>query len=219
MTMKKKYVKSKLLTACMAGVLVASCFVGVLINDNYTIASADTASEEYNYTDSDYLIGNSGYMITDYPNLLIGSNAKIQCFDEKYQAINTDADDPIVQIIPKQYFYTVGSELVIGNEYGYYINTESYENDSFLSTAIVFDIETLSNLVETIDRVIVSVTPLFEYQYLCIKGLDSVIHIDNQLVDFSSTSFCVLPYARLNGNSITYNNIFKVYFFCWFIIQ
>lgn len=57
-----------------------------------------------------------------------------------------------MRIIPKELFYTVGEDLAIGNEYGYYINTEAYENDSFLSKAMVFDIETLSNLEETIDR-------------------------------------------------------------------
>ena len=57
-----------------------------------------------------------------------------------------------MRIIPKELFYTVGEDLAIGNEYRYYINTEAYENDSFLSKAMVFDIETLSNLEETIDR-------------------------------------------------------------------
>ena len=76
-------------------------------------ALAESQSVKYDYTDSDYLTEGSSYTIRDYAEKLIGTQAHVQRLDGKYQIVDSEQDDPIVSIIPKDLFYTEGQKLVI----------------------------------------------------------------------------------------------------------
>ena len=158
---------------------------------------------QYNYTDSDYLTEGEAFTIRDYSNRLIGTQAHVQYEDGIYRIVSPENDDPIVSIIPKNLFYTVGSELVIGKEYGYYINTSTVETN-YVSTVMVFDITVDSNLELTTDRIFVTIKPLFEYKYVCVLGMDMSIFMGGYSVIYSASSYCVVPYANISGASITY---------------
>lgn len=172
---------------------------------------AATSSEQYDYTDSDYLVPGGSYTIRDYSEQLIASKAHVQHVeDEGYQIADSDQDDPIVKIIPKNLFYTVGSELVIGQEYGYYINTTAL-GLNYKSTALVFDIVTEANLEVTTDRVFITVKPLFEYKYVCVSGQDSSVFMDGHEVTYSNSDYCVVPYASISNLAIRYNETNQYY--------
>ena len=61
------------------------------------------------------------YSIDDYENELIGSQ---MMFDINTQELNIYGDDPIVNIIPRDYFINEGIHSANGDEYFYYIKTE-----------------------------------------------------------------------------------------------
>lgn len=164
---------------------------------------AETSTEQYDYTDSDYLTKGSSYTIRDYADRLIGTQAHVQYTDGKYQIVYPEHDDPIVSIIPKNLFHTECSELVIGKEYGYYINT-SLAGMNYNSTVMVFDIVIDTDLELTTDRVFITLKPLFEYKYVCVLGEDSYVFMDRNQVEYSASSYCVVPYATISGSSIEY---------------
>ena len=166
-------------------------------------ALAESQSVKYDYTDSDYLTEGSSYTIRDYAEKLIGTQAHVQRLDGKYQIVDSEQDDPIVSIIPKDLFYTEGQKLVIGQEYGYYINTSPIDA-GYISTAMVFDIITEANLELTTDRAFITIEPLFEYKYVCVSGQDSYIFMGEYKVIYNNSSYCVVPYATIIDSSIRY---------------
>ena len=129
---------------------------GLITKDKKVLA--ETSTEQYDYTDSDYLTKGSSYTIRDYADRLIGTQAHVQYTDGKYQIVYPEHDDPIVSIIPKNLFHTECSELVIGKEYGYYINT-SLVGMNYNSTVMVFDIVIDADLELTTDRVFINGDP------------------------------------------------------------
>lgn len=58
---------------------------------------------------------------------------------------------------------------------------------------------------------IVTVQPLFEYKYICLKGLNSTINIDGYTVKFNVSDYCVVPYGALGDTSVTYQQTDKYY--------
>ena len=133
----------------------------------YKPVSADESSvvlvEEY--TNSDYLYGDSSKTIQDYKN-------------EYYQSTSTIAsgltatatgDDPIVKIVPKEYFFLEDCTVYIGREYGFFI-TERDENQTV--TVFVFDIITTTDVANpaTASQITVTIVPLFQYDYFVLSS-------------------------------------------------
>ncbi len=98
-------------------VFVAIC---ITLQERNTVfaASADVKTEEYSSLDSDYIIGYEGLTIRDYPNKLHATKAAVNSKDNGgFELSGLNEDDPIVSIIPKEYFFNVGQILKMGDEY------------------------------------------------------------------------------------------------------
>lgn len=54
------------------------------------------------------------------------------------------SDDPIVTLIPKHYFSTIGTSEICGKEWGYYINTSPYYAKINQAEVFLYDIEILN---------------------------------------------------------------------------
>ncbi len=109
------------------------------------------------YTDCDSFLNVSSKTINAYTSghgtkgkLIVNPNSPNNL------SISEMNDDDIVQIVPKQLFSVVGDNLHIGDEYGFFIHTENKET-YYKSTVLVFDVELNSNLVETIDNIVLNV--------------------------------------------------------------
>lgn len=120
--------------------------------------------------DSDAVNG-TNLTIRDYPEELHSTKARVVVYkneDSEYgfKLDGLESDDPIVNIVPKEYFFVEGQVFTMGDEYGYFIKTEASSNGNYFATVLVFDITTNTDLVVTVDRVIVEVKPIFQYKYV-----------------------------------------------------
>ena len=118
------------------------------------------SSDRVTFTDDDDFIfqGNS-YSIDAYAES-IGKNTihgKAAADDTNHLFLELCHDDAIVNIIPKYYFVNECTELYIGKEYGFFINTYE-ECSNYISTVLVFDIEYELNVKSTDQRAIISIT-------------------------------------------------------------
>lgn len=77
-------------------------------------------------------------------------------------------DDPIVKIIPKKELTEIGQKLKIGREYGYFVDTNR-ESNYLISTVLVFDVMTNTDLLNNNDRVSVTVMPLYQYEVVAVS--------------------------------------------------
>lgn len=182
---------------------------GIKNADLKVFADEVNMNSSADYLDSDYLNDELTNKIQDYKDRLIGINAAVIKDENGYNINNPNKDDYIVEIIPKRYFYTPGTTLEIGKEYGFFIETEG-GGDKYSSTAIVFDIDVETRDPVMVDTAIVSVTPLFEYQYICVKG-NGIVNIDGNSISYSTNAYCVFPYATIDGSSISYQQVNKFY--------
>ncbi len=153
---------------------VILCVLCINDIDMTNIASA-TNSEAPNieelcedYTDSDIIQG-TGQTIRDYPTELALSTISSEYDTEVY------SDDPIVKIIPRQYFVERGEHFYIGKEYGFFVSTKEMNANcaSNLIIAFVFDISSMRDMEQTQNRVIVKVQPLFQYYYAYLTQTDN----------------------------------------------
>lgn len=88
-------------------------------------ANAETAAEG-SALDTDVILGSS-WTIRDYPEQLHATQASVKATVNSASGFMLDGlseDDPIVNIVPKEYFFTAGNVLQMGDEYGYFIDTE-----------------------------------------------------------------------------------------------
>lgn len=121
-----------------------------IINNNQNIETYSS----YNY--NSYLLSelteSSGYVkrYAEYIDFEFNSyygkndiNGHISIFD----------DNSIVNIIPKSYFRTLGSNYYFGSEYGFYINTYKYENkeDIYQSNFIIITFENESGKYDLLE--------------------------------------------------------------------
>lgn len=172
------------------------------------------------YTESDELLTYSGKTIADYENNLYATECRPE-IDEEGVLYLTDVqkDDPIVEIVPKELFSGIGETLYIGKEYGFFIATEiqsrntEIQERTLLSTVLVFDIETDTNLAQTTDRVIVSVSPLFQYKYLYLKAAEvSAVFSGNHTLNYNLSEDRVIPYpTSINTESVTFGMTNRFY--------
>lgn len=215
------------------------CFIlnlTIILSTKLTNVNAAISLDLQNsyFTESDsFTYLNSTYTIFDYKNSietqggLFASNVELL---ENYSQWNVFGDDPIIKIIPKEYFHTIGSFSYIGKEYGYFIQTvneicySSYENENtgnYRSYIIVFDIEANTDLYANVDKAIFTVRVLFELEFITIKNTVSTIwrksdasqtesiddEIDYNIVtainNNSNLQYCVVPLFDANRNAKT----------------
>ena len=141
--MNKKYKQ----LACLTIALLA--FLSVSLFADYNFAKAEESSTavievDLSHLDDDNIAG-SDLTIRDYPEQLHATKASVRMGGNSnenvgYYFYNSNEDDPIVDIVPKEYFYTENQTLKIGTEYGFFINTVKTGNKNYLATVLVFDI-------------------------------------------------------------------------------
>lgn len=172
----KQVIKNKSILIVLLMILVIVSLSVILVRDLNTpgIASATTnptqSIEELcaEYTDSD-IIPKIGLTIREYPTELA-----LDTISSDFETV-VHADDHIVNIIPRQYFVERGEHFYIGKEYGFFVSTkEMYTNsESNLIIALVFDINSMRDMEQTQNRVIVKVQPLFQYYYAYLTQADN----------------------------------------------
>ena len=197
-----------------------------LLSNKLSDVKAESLNNYDIYTNSDNLIYDTDKTIFDYylgDNPLYATKAKLvtKSAPYGYLALSGSEDDDIVQIVPKQLFKTVGENLEIGSEYGFYINTEDKGN-YFASTVLAFDINLdYSNLIIN-NRIDLKVAPIFQYNYAYLKASESKIVVKQDLfnfnIDYSITKDTVIAipsyvHYDLLGNVFgeDYNQINKYY--------
>lgn len=85
------------------------------------------------------------------------------------------ADDSIVNIIPKEYFYTIGEKSDIGKEWGYYMNTIQTSTTSYTSSIVVFDIEYIPLTITDCSKF--AIQPFFSLSYRYFTPTDIVTRL------------------------------------------
>lgn len=91
------------------------------------------------------------------------------------------------------------------------IATENFESN-YKSTVMVFDISINTDLVATIDKVIMSVKPIFEYEYIGLKSSVSILKINGYSLSYGISENRVIPYPTvMNGQSLAYDLPSKYY--------
>lgn len=203
-------IKSRILWVLIT-ILLCLCFVFFGMS-KVNAASSESAAYDI-YTDSDQIIGYNGYTIQNYSDKLFTTKIK-PTFDANKNLVlqNKETDDPIIGIIPKQLFKEVNKTLHIGKEYGFYIDTAALGNN-FVSIVLVFDISTNTNLMETIDRVIISVSPVFQYKFAYLKASESTLSCQNgYILNYSLTDDRVVPYpSNITSSAIQFDMVEKYY--------
>lgn len=199
------------------GVSVFIIFVLVLLSlsvvvfcRNNVTAFADNI-DVFSYEDSNVNLNSdiidSNNTIRNYPINLHATKACIRSSERmspKFILNNANEDDPIVYIVPKKHFFAVGDVLEIGDEYGYFISTNRTERGNYCSTVLVFDISTNTNLIETIDRVIVEIKPIFQYKYMGLTLSTTVEDFNGFLVNYTSLDNpCVVAYPSSMGTTVS----------------
>lgn len=100
---------------------IGSLVVKADLNSIELLSQSLTDDDYYNYNNSTYTIADYIY---NWDGINIGRGSgygqRIQMCGSSYRFDDND----IVNIIPKDLFYTIGSYHYIGKEYGFYINTE-----------------------------------------------------------------------------------------------
>lgn len=174
--MKKTIDIKKLFIVALMAICVVTLGI-VCIHDVEVVNIANaTSSEEATteelcklYTDDDMVYG-TGYTIRMYPTDLLANNIDNNV-DIRPQVYG---DDPIVNIIPRQYFVERGEHFYIGNEYGFFVSTREIEanHTNNLIVALVFDISSGTDLDQTKNTVVLEVNHIFQYYYAYLTQTD-----------------------------------------------
>ncbi|MFA5449283.1 MAG: GLUG motif-containing protein [Clostridia bacterium] len=230
MRTNKKYRIFMILVACA---IIISSFLIVNINNGSAYADSITEIEIYqgkydSYTDDDYFSYNGfSYSILSYTSLLYKSTSNITRSNGT-NSLTITADDPIINIIPKELFTVCGDYIYIGKEYGFYVNTteDTYyyedENDDWVvntssnnkhSFVMVFNIISSTDLSQNAGVMEFSVSPIFQYEYVYINNVENQFTIaDSEGYDYSdyktrvnynitNTNGFVIPAARVNNSN------------------
>ena len=208
--MRKIHINNNMI-ALIVVLLIAAISVFALVefsDNNVPYAKASNLYASNLDLDSDNIAG-SNLTISDYPSHLHATKAAVK-FDNNdvgYALYGLNEDDPIVNIVPKDHFFTEGQVLDMGDEYGYFIKTTRNQNGNYLSTVLVFDITTNTNLFETIDRVIVEVSHVFQYKYIGLTNSASSEYFHGLELSYNTlVSPCIVAYPSKmqNGNVLEF---------------
>ncbi len=160
-----------------------SFFIVFFILTNLLITSKADVVNNINinsYTDSDEFEYNSKtYNINQYSNELYNKRGGfiLKGASHTPEWEKKGEDDPIVKIIPKEYFSLEGNHSYIGQEYGFFITTEKVKmnnddyGDLYNSTVLVFDVNT--EISSDTSPITVTVKPIFQYEYITMIGRGS----------------------------------------------
>ena len=163
------------------------------------------------------------YKVDRYEDDLIGTNIsgmKNNC--EFY----VNGDDPIINIIPRDYFTAVGTHYSYGQGYAYYINTtnEYYSNltdrNYYKSKVLIVEynsnIETATNLDNfNLDRMINNEFCPYQNEYYCINKGDGLIPTIYDAYDFEircnqDNVVVPKPYNLYNGMEYEQTSCFVI---------
>lgn len=185
---------------CLILLLITTVFSALMCTNAVSVAFA---AEENNlekltkaYTDSDMLYG-MGDTIQNYPSRLFASKV-----DAPGSLVDILGDDPIVNIIPRQYFIDRGDHIYIGKEYGFFVRTKQQRANSLNNSAVVlvFDISTDNNFKITKNRLKIRVEPLFQYEFVYLSPGDMAIEVMDEIILCENLS--------ADGNIIPMPNMF-----------
>ncbi len=195
--MKITYNKNKLIVLIV--ILAAIFLLNFLIDIKVSFAETSTMSTSVaGYVDlnSDNITGTI-FGIRDYPDNLHATKAAIKRKDGEglMGLYDLNEDDPIVNIVPKNHFFKEGYIIDIGDEYGYYINTTQNSRGNYLSTVLVFDVTTITDLIGYNDQVIVEVSPIFQYKFAGLTNASSYELFDGMSFSYGTLiQPCVVAY-------------------------
>ncbi|MDR3216835.1 MAG: hypothetical protein LBT55_05405 [Clostridiaceae bacterium] len=117
----------------------------VVSDINYPMTDTDTFTYNGNtYLIDNFTVTNSTTYAGDYINNLYKSTSNMSDdANDNSLILMASADDPIVNIVPRELFTSVNITLYFGLEYGFFIETKKMPNTeyNYRSTVIVFDIE------------------------------------------------------------------------------
>jgi hypothetical protein len=171
----------KVLTSMFVFVL---SFIFIFTISNTKVSASvpvDLEAKSISFTEDDlFSYMDVNYNLNDYKNSINIDEGLFGCtISNENGMYYITGDDPIVNIIPKEYFYMLGSHTFIGREYGFFIRTinEVYRNDlyelvtstNYRSYVIVFDITNDTNVIKNVDKAIFTVTNLFSLEFITIN--------------------------------------------------
>lgn len=197
-------------------------------------SSVDLTSAEYDdyYVNSDLIYdmsdvdniapfeyNGSTYTIDEYRDSLFNCN---MTFGSLLTRATAYEDDPIVNIIPRDYFMTEGTFYKVGTEYCYIIKTEFVEysrSDYYKSHVMVIDIDNnIENEGFDVENnlIISKVTKLFELNYLTLlnsedfgnpEGLRDTVNFESFIkVDESYTADSIVVAYPTNTGILYYGD-------------
>lgn len=194
--MKKK---RKLLIVWML-VVIISLFIGLKnFQESILTYNTPTLGEKLAYkgvSEDDF--------IDDYSTSYHATNSKIlKNGDNPYVQLN--GDDKIVNIVPKSLFFKEGKTLDVLDDYGYFVNTLKTSTGTLYSSVIVFSIDINTNLKETVDKVISTITVEFEYTYVGLTPSTTTFVVDKVLINctglVNENYVLAIPSSMNNGTS------------------
>ncbi len=178
-----KIVISIMIIAILVAMLFAFCNLNTINAEaNVGVATDCANTDDYIHNGKKYnLIDYAKSTIEDLPNdflyanlLNYYSNNGLYASTVKYDKdsantmrMSASGDDPIVQIIPKEFFTSTNTgKIHVGKEYGFFIKTRVLTDGAYLSTVSVFDFINQVNEPELKDQIRFNVKHLFQREYV-----------------------------------------------------
>lgn len=166
--------------------VIGTDFNNVAVAANIGIEGLGPREVSELYTDSDQIYGMQ-QTIREYPASLYRSQARVN-----RNKLEISGDDPIVNIIPREYFRLKGEHFYLGKEYGFFVNTQNqvFNSGNRISEVLVFDVVTNNDFDKTTSKLIVRVEPIFQYCYAYVTGNEDyvVFQETNLSIDYNIAS-------------------------------
>ena len=198
-------------------------FKDVKANSNDNVNDIFNNYVEY-YQNSDELydmsdrgnITKTNYKIQDYNDSLYANNIEINYSPNKSIILG---DDPVINIVPKECFYNVITEIYYGEEYVIFVDTNEIIQDNeikaYKTHIAIIDINDNIELQEFVSYLKLGLNILFEYDYVTlIKNNDYVLPYWEQglsslnLMEVSSNidlDYVVVPILKETNNTLVAN--------------
>ncbi len=152
---------------------------GIFISNSYTTklqAKAESPTQSINLDFDQFTYNGKTYVLSEYPSM--AESTRELKNSGTYDYFSISGDDPIVSLIPKEYFLREGSHFQAGREWGYYITTiDDYseflygdlkKTQNKRSYLILFDLSYEWNSEENV--VTVKVSPLYQNEYSAVTA-------------------------------------------------
>ena len=141
---------------------------------------------------------------------LANMDVNVDNYEQNYWGKNFDIvrfeildDDPIVNLVDKKYFLEPQNELIIKDDYAFFITTKSMSSSLNLSTVGLIKINISTNLesVDSPSQIVERIEPIFQGDFYTINfGNDSRYIINNKnYFNESNLSTVVMPIQSLVG--------------------